>query len=250
MRRRLRLRHLIRLIVPLAALATGFLFEIPPVTVALNVAGQPVPIVLSGTIAQSSESTFDFNLRADLAALQDHITPLLQDEVNQSERCGDRIAIQHATLDPAAPAGRLTVQLHFEKWACFKLMGKESAKRLVGGDGSVELLIRPAVEQGNAIRLDAEVGRIDANGSLGELLRSGSVGNALREKIRASLLKAVRKASNFETMLPPEAQPYLTIASVAFGDTGAGRLALHAAGKLDVPPEKAAGLLETFRGRK
>ncbi len=236
-------------------IAFVFSFEIPPVSVSLNVAGQPVPITVAGTIAESGSGAaaatrlLEFHLRTGLAGLQDHITPVLQTILNKSERCGDRISIQSAELAPVPPAARLTVQLHFEKFACLKVLGKENAKRLVGGNGSIQLLVTPMIEQGNAIRLGAEVEKIDADGSLGELLRSGSLGTALRDKIRESLLKALEKSSGFETALPAEAQPYITISSAVFAADADGRLLLNTGGKLLAPAGKISSLLEQFRNR-
>ena len=42
----------------------------------------------------------------------------------------------------------------------------------MGGDGTVHMVVTPAVEQG-AVRLDAEVGDIEADGSLGNCCAPG-----------------------------------------------------------------------------
>lgn len=144
---------------------------------------------------------------------------------------------------PAAPAARLTVRVHFEKWACFKAFGKENSRKLVGGDGTVQMNLTPAVDRGSAVRLDAEVGDIEADGSLGELLRSGTVGSALREKIRDAILQALHKSADPGAILPPQAQPFATIRSVAFGDEGSGRVALKIGGSLLVPAQQVSSLL-------
>jgi hypothetical protein len=241
---------------PMAALSADLTFEIPPVPVSLNIAGQPVALTISGNISESSarrgegEQAFDLNLHANLADLQDHLTPLMQAELNQSNRCGERISIENATLVPSAPAGRLTVKLHFEKWACIKAFGKENAKRLLGGDGTLEVILTPRVEQGSAVRLDAEIRNIEADGSLGEMLRSGSVGAALQDKIRESLLKAIQKTTDLEPVVPAQARPFVTIQSVVFADGGSGRLALNLAGRLTVPGAQVSAVLEQFRSRK
>jgi len=239
-----------------AALSADFTFEIPPVPVSLNIAGQPGALTISGNISESpakpgeSEQSFHLNLRADLADLQNHLTPLLQAELNQSNRCGERISVENATLVSGAPAGLMTVQLHLEKWACFKAFGKENAKRLLGGNGAVQVILTPRVEEGNAVRLDAEIGNIDADGSLGEVLRSGSVGAALRDKIRAALLKAIQKSADLEAVVPAQARPFVTIQSVAFADGGSGRVALNLAGRLLVPGSRVSSMLEQFRNYK
>ena len=264
------------------ALSADFAVEIPPVSTSLNISGQTVAIAISGDISAApgktgesksgeNDQAFRLNLRADLADFQGHLTPVLQAELNQSNKCGERISVENATLAPAAPAGaastsiatpspaaagaaapagRLTVQLHFEKWACIKAFGKENARRLVAGNGTVEVLLMPRIEQGNAVRLDADVGRIDADGSLGELLRSGSLGPALRDKIREALLKAIQKSADFNVVVPEQARPFVSLQSIAFADAGGGRLSLDLAGRFMAPGANVSSLLDQFRNRK
>jgi hypothetical protein len=241
---------------PAAALSADFTFEIPPIPVSLSIAGQPVTLTISGNISGppashgESEQSFHLNLRGDLSDFQNHLTPVLQAELNQSNRCGERISIEHAVLAPAAPAGRLTIQLHFEKWVCFKAFGKENAKRLLGGNGIVPVILTPRVEEGKTVRIDAEIGNIDADGSLGEVLRSGSVGDAMRDKIREALLKAIQKSADLEAVVPAQARSFVTIQSATFADGGSGRLALNLAGQLLVPGPQVASVLEQFRNRR
>ena len=241
---------------PAAGFGADLVFEIPPVAVSLNIAGQPIALTISGNIAESSarrgegEQAFDLTLHANLADLQDHLTPLMQAELNQNNRCGERISVENATLTPSAPAGRLIVKLHFEKWACIKAFGKDNAKRLLGGDGTVEVILTPRVEQGSAVHLDAEIRNIDADGSLGEALRSSAVGPALRDKIRESILKAIQKTTDLETVVPAQARLFVTIQSVAFADGGSGRLALNLIGQLAVPGAQVSAVLEQFRNKR
>jgi hypothetical protein len=235
-------------LLPLVGLAADISFEIPAVPVSLNIAGQPVTITISGNVSGAPEQPLHLNLRADLTDLQSHMTPLLQGELNQSNRCGERISVERATLVPAAPAGRMTVQLHFEKWACFKAFGKENTTRLVGGNGTVQVLLTPRVGDDQTVRLDAEVGNIDADGSLGELLHS-DYGNTLRDKIREALLKAIQKSSGLETVVPEQARPFVTIQSVEFAERGTGILMLNLAGRVKVPLEQASAVLDQFRKR-
>ena len=224
-------------------------FDIPPVPVSLNVAGQPVAIVVSGNVSGAAEQPLALNLHADLSELQSHMTPLLQAELNQSNRCGERISVEKATLVPAVPAGRMTVQLHFEKWACLKAFGKENAKRLVGGNGSVQVLLTPRVQDGNTVSLDAEIGNIEADGSVGELLHS-DYGATLRDKIRQALLKAIEKSAGLEAVVPAQAQPFVTIQSVEFAERGTGILVLNLSGRLKVPGAQVASVLEQFHNKR
>jgi hypothetical protein len=110
-------------------------------------------------------------LAADLSDLQQNLTGLLSSELDAEDRCGDHIEIQHATLKPQAPSGLAVVQLHYERLVCVKVLGKQQATKLVAGHAVIQLKLKPAVENNNTkLRLMAEVGSIEANGSLGELL--------------------------------------------------------------------------------
>jgi hypothetical protein len=231
-------------------LAAELAFQIPPVPVSIKIAGQAVSIPISGDVSGESEQALHLRLHADLADLQSHLTPILQAELNQSNRCGERISIENSTLIPAAPAGNLTVQLHFEKWACIKAFGKENAKRLLGGNGAVVVILTPRVEDGKAVRLDAAIGRIDADGSLGEALHSGSLGAALRDKIRDALVKAIEKAADLNAVVPEQARPFASIESAVFADGGSNRLQLNLAARLAVPARQASLVLEQLHNRR
>jgi hypothetical protein len=233
------------LALPLLA-ASGF--DIPPVNVSLNVAGQPITIAISGNIAESTGDSMRFTLHAGLADLQAHLTPILKSELDRSDRCGERISIEDAVLRPSAPAASITVHLHVEKWACFKAFGKENTKRLLGGNALVEVKVTPNITEGKAIRLDTEIGKIDADGSLGELLRSGSLGDAFRDKIRESLIGSIVKATSLETLIPSQAQPYTELHSLSFA--GDSTLEFNMEAQLQLSPEQAAIVLAQFRDRK
>lgn len=247
-------------LVAATAFAVDLTFEIPPVPETVEVAGRPVALTLSGEVSGSpappgaNDQSFNLNLRADLGEFQSHLTPLLKTELDRSERCGDRIAIQNATLVPAAPATHLTVQLHFERWICIQALG-DAARKLAGGDATVHVILTPHVEKRAApggdqpVRLDAEVGAIDASGGLTEALRSGPLGTAVREKIREILARAIKKAVDMEGVMPVRTRRYVTIQSIAFVDAGFGRLALDLAGRLTIPGEEVSTVLEEFGNR-
>jgi hypothetical protein len=108
----------------------------------------------------------------------------------------------------------------------------------------------PAVEQDNTqLRLNPEVGEIQADGSLGELLHNGSLGEMIREKIRDSILHAMQKGANLSATLPPAAQPYATIASAQFQDSGAGHLAVQLVGEIRVPRDQLQAVTQQLKSR-
>jgi len=227
--------------------------RIPPVRTTFNVEDQPVTIPASGTITmtarQRDQVAFRLELVADLSDFQQNITGVLRDRLDKSERCGERIEIQHATLTPVDPASVVMAQLHYERWACTKMLGKQTAHRLVGGNAVVQLKLTPVVEDYRTVRLQPGLGTIQADGSLGELLRTGPVEQMLREKISHALLSATEKGTNFSATLPPAAQDFATVRSARFKDAGHGRLAVVLDGEIHITSEQAQLLKNQLQER-
>ena len=171
--------------------AKNLTFKIPPVKIPLTVKDQTVTIMAWAQISMVSSNKdmqiLNLELTADLGELQQNLTALLSAQLDKDDRCGERIQIQRATLLPEYPASVATVQLHFERWACIKAFGKQQAKKLVAGNALIPLRLTPGVEQDNTeLKLVPEVGTIQADGSLGELLRSGTVGEMIQKRRKNS----------------------------------------------------------------
>jgi hypothetical protein len=225
--------------------AEDLTFRIPPVKSSFTVENQSIEISASGFVSRSGPDLFQLKLDADLGSLQENITALLRPQVDRSNRCGERISLERATLAPMAPASLLTAYVHYEKWACAKAFGKEIAKKLVGGNGVIPVKLTPAVD-GNMVRLDPEVGEIQADGSLGEALRSGSFGADLRDKISAKLVSTIQKSTNLGTTLPPGLESVATIRSARFAGNGE-RLSLALEGEIRIQTEKIRALLQEMK---
>lgn len=227
--------------------------RIPPVKTAFNIENQPVSVIASGTITlvarRQDQVAFRLELIADLSDLQQNITNILRSQLNKSDPCGERIDIQHASLTPADPASLITAQLHYERWACTKIFGKRTAHRLVGGNAVVQLRLTPEVEEGRTVRLQPELGAIQADGSLGELLRTGPFEQMLREKATHALLDAANKGTNFSATLPPAAQGFATVRSARFEDSGHGGLAVVLGGDIHLTSEQAQMLKNQLQER-
>jgi hypothetical protein len=227
--------------------------EIPPVKTTLKVEDHPMVITTSGTVTMTSQQrdqvAFRLELVADLSEFQQNITEVLRSQLDKSDRCGERIEIQHATLSPADPASVVTAQLHYERWACTKMFGKQTAHRLVGGNAVVEMKLTPVVEDGRTVRLEPELGTIQADGSLGELLRTGPIEQMLRDKMSHALLSATEKGTNFSETLPPAAQGFATVRSARFKDTGNGRLAVVLDGEIHINSDQAQSLKNQLQER-
>jgi hypothetical protein len=233
------------------AQAEDLTFKIPPVKTAIDIAGQPIAITSWGTISSAlrDPGRFRLALAADLSDLQANVTGLLRAQLDRSDRCGEHIAIQQADIVPAEPASVLTVHLHFERWACAKAFGNQIVKKLVAGNAVVPVRLTPAVEDGVSVRLVPEIGAIQADGSLGEMLNSGSFGETIREKITAALLHAIQKGTALDATLPPALRGLASIRDVRFADGGAGRLRLLFAGEVRVSSQQMQVLLAQLKDR-
>ena len=222
----------------LAQAQTGNLtLKIPPVKISLDLKGQPVEFTAWGAVSAAPSGIFRLAMTVDMGNFQENLTPVLAAQLNRSDRCGERLSLERATLAPAAPSAVLTAYVHYERFACVKAFGKQVVKRLAGGNGVVEVNLVPSVGE-NRIALAAEVRKIDADGSLGELLRSGSLGDSIREKIAASVESAIQKSTNLKLALPAEMESVAAIQTVQFADGGAGRLWLAISGEVRLSAEQ------------
>jgi len=225
------------------ASAQDVVFTLPQVKSVVSIGHQPVPVSASGLLsqiaAQGGQRTFQLVLIADLSQMQQNITDLMRAQLETSATCGERLAIRQATLTPAAPAGLLTLWLHYERWIC---TGQRTATELAEGDGQVEFKLTTALDPPNTLKMTAAFGRIDASGMFGEALRSGSLGDNLRDHVAQSVLSAARAASDFKTALPPAIQNSANLQTAKFQALGVGGLSVVLAGRITLTNEQTAQL--------
>jgi hypothetical protein len=229
-------------------------FKIPPVNIPLTIKDQRVVIVASGLITMVTKdhglNILNLQLTADLNDLQQNMTAVLAAELDKDDRCADRIQIRDATLTPVEPASLAVVQLHYERWLCAKLLGKQEVKRLIGGNAVIQMKLTPWVGPNHMeLRLTPELGPIEADGSLGELLRVGNLGDLLRDKIQAAILSAMQKGLGLGAILPPVLQGAVTIQDVRFKDAGSGRLVVDLDGQVQLTTEQLQALAKQLKGR-
>jgi hypothetical protein len=227
-----------------------YAFNLPPVKNSVTYANQPIDIITSGLVskgvAEGGQNTFKLELTADLSDLQHEITEVLRDQLEKADRCGEQITIRNANLTPAEPASMVDVQLHFERWACF---GKGPGTEMAEGNATIEVKLTPAVGEDGTLRLVPEMKRIDAEGLVGELLRSGSLGETLRDEIKESLLSVVRRSGDFNTTLPPAAKGNAKLERAKFEGTGSGKLMVVLDGEIRVSDERATSLTSELKER-
>jgi hypothetical protein len=226
-------------------------FNLPPVKNSVNVANQPVAITTSGVVSkgqiEAGQNTFTVDVVADMGDLQDNIAGVLRSRVNRANRCGEQIEIQTAALTPQGTAGLVIALVHYERWTCTTMLGRESMNEIVEGNGTVEVKLAPAVSEDGTLRLLAQIGRVDAEGLVGEMLRSGPVGEGLRDRIAESVLDIVREGCDFRAALPAGARGYATLRRAQFQGTGSGRLMVALNGDIRVPNENLAALTSELK---
>lgn len=232
----------------------AFTFGIPLQKISLNIANQPITIPSAGTISVGSsgrnEYTLKVELDSDLSDFQQKLTGLLQSELDKDDPCGDRVTVERATLGPADPSGRAVVQLHYERYTCAKALGKRISRKLVGGNGTIQLKFTPAIEGQKAVQLVPEVESIQADGSLGELLGSGSIGAMVGEKITKALLSGIEKGTDRSLALPPAVQDIAAVDKAQFEDEGSGRLAIVVRGEVKVSAQQVQLLKNQLKERR
>jgi hypothetical protein len=229
-------------------------FKIPAVKIPLSIKDQRVTIVASGLITIAAKThglnVANMELTTDLSDLQQNLTALLGAELDKDDRCADRIQIQDATLTPIEPASLVVVQLHYERWMCAKLFGKQQVQKLIGGNAVIQVKLTPSVgENHTELRLTPELAPIQADGTLGELLRAGNVGGILRDKIPDAILTVMQKGLDLGAILPPALQGDVTIQDARFKDAGSGRLIVTLAGLFQISDEQLQALEKQLKSR-
>jgi hypothetical protein len=222
-------------------------FNLAPLKRSITVASQSIAIttseVISNGVAAGGQSTFKLELTADLSDLQQNITEVLHSQLDKAERCGERIAVQGATFTPSEPSSAVLVQLHFERWTCLGGQASEMAE----GNAAFEVKLTLSVGDDGTLRLTPQIGRVDAQGLIGDLLRSGAPGEALRDRITDSILSAIRQGSDFNTTIPPAARGNATLHGARFQGGGSGKLSVLLDGEIRVSNEQVTTLTSELK---
>jgi hypothetical protein len=239
--------QLLLCIAPIFAAQAGsedLVLKIPPVKTSFDIKGQAVQITAWGAVSGGPQDLFKVALTADLKDLQDNIGALLAAQLNRSDRCGERLSVESATLAPAAPAAVLTAHVHYERWGCAKAFGREIVKRLVGGNAVIAVKLTPSAGA-DGISMASEVQKIDADGSLGEVLRSGSLGASVKDKIASVIEASVRKGLDLKSTLPPAVAAAATLRGAQFVNGAEGRLWISVDGEAHI----AASRIQSLSGK-
>jgi hypothetical protein len=228
-------------------------FKLPTMKNTVYFANQPVVVTTSGAISkgvlEAGQNTFQMELTADMSDLQQTIVDVLHTRLDTSDRCGERVALQTATLTPQESFGLVVAQLHYERWSCTTMFGRENMNEIVEGNGTIEVKLTPAIAEDGTLRLSAQTGRVDAQGLVGDLLRSASLGETLRDKISDSVLTALQQGADFKMALPVETRSYATLRRARFQGTGLGKLIAVFDGDIRVSNDNLAAVTRALQER-
>jgi hypothetical protein len=166
----------------------------------------------------------------------------LRVHLDTSDRCGERIAIQTAELTPRNPAALVVAQLHFERWTCSPVFGQGGMNEIVEGNGTIEIQLTPAVAPDGTMKLVAQIGQVEAQGLIGDLLRSGTLGQTIRDKTAEAFIGMMRQGTDFKNALPSGVRNYAVLRHADFQGTGSGKLVMRLSGEISVSNEQLSAV--------
>ena len=228
-------------------------FNLPTARNTVNFANQAVIVTTAGAISKGVENggqnLFEMELTADMSDLQQTIASVLHAQLDKADQCGERIALQTASLTPQESIGLVVAQLHYERWTCTTMFGRQNMNEIVEGNTTIEVKLTPAVAVDGTLQMAAQLGRIDAEGLVAELLRSGALGEWLRDKIADSTLTALHQGADFNMALPDGTRKYATLKRAKFQGTGSGKLIAVLDGDIRVPNTNLAAVTHALQER-
>lgn len=232
--------------IPSAANGQGFAYNLAPAKNTVNFGGQAMTVTTSGiiskTTSEKSDNTFAVELSDDLSDVQIDITDILRSHLDTSDRCGERIDIQTAELTPRNPAAMVVAQLHFERWTCSPIFGQGGMSEIVEGNGTIEIQLTPAVAPDGTMKLVTQIGQVQAQGLIGDLLRSGSLGQTIRDKTAEVFVSIMRQSTDFKNALPSGVRNYAILRHAEFQGTGSGRLIVRLSGEINVSSDRLSAV--------
>jgi hypothetical protein len=232
-----------------ASSSQDFAFDLPPVRNTITFGDQSISISTSGAVskgvADAGQNSFKLQLTTDLSDLRQNFIAALRSQLDRANRCGERIAVQTATLDAEQPSSLAVMRLHYERWTCFG----GAMNEIVEGNGTIEVKLTPAIAEDGTLQIESTLGHVDAEGLVGDLLRSGSLGDTVREQTTQLLLTTVQRASDFKLTLPPSAQADAKLRRAQFQGAGSGKLLAILDGEIRVADDKVAALTSELQAR-
>jgi hypothetical protein len=219
-------------------------FHLPQVTSSADIGGRHLSIPVAGEAIRSSvtngQSLFDLRLVVDLSDLQDNVAGILRSRLAAAPECGQRIAVQQATLLSQSAESLTVLHLHHERWICPPGVEREGGGQLLvaEGDATVEIKLSPSADSNGDLHLVAKVSHVDADEVFRDSLLTGPLGAKLAGQVGNLVLSTIKKGADLATILPPAAYQAVTIQTARFQAGGADQLRLVLDGQLRFSDEQ------------
>lgn len=245
---------LLRLLLVLVALGIGHVsvraaerFAIPfrAFTLHASIEGRDVAIPVSGTAtAEDLGTALDIraDIVADLADFRAQLGPIVRAKMNRDDDCDAKLRVDTVEFLAEPPVATLVATAHYEKWACF--LGAKT--RLFEQNGEVQVTVTPEVND-DAIAVRFAVTRVDADGVLGELLRTSIFGPWITEQIEQAFPKSLT-VGRLRSALPPALKDVpATLSDVSMQDGGAGTPAIRGTLRLTIAADQLLAMRDALQ---
>jgi hypothetical protein len=195
--------------------------------------------MLSHSGVQGNLRTLKIYITADLSDLQQNIARIMGEEVDFARRCGERVLVREASIQPAPPASSLMLRLHYERWTCSGGLEQSVSTEIAESDGVAEIRLVPAVDKGNVFKLVPQFQHIEASGMMADALRTGNLGADLLQETADVVRAAAEASADFKVTLPAVIESGAMLQKAEFQDIGAGSFTLLFEGEVQISGQQA-----------
>jgi hypothetical protein len=209
-------------------------FTMPARKSSVTIGGQAIGLTTSAVVMRATgvDGLYKVEATTDLSDLQDNFSGVLGAMIDREERCGERIRVQQATLDPDIPSSKAMARLHYERWVCSA--GYGGTREMSEGNATVNLKLTVGLDASGQAGISTELEQVEADRFFGDLLKSGELGAQLRAKTSAAVMAAL---ANVKTAVP--GAEGATARSVRFVSPREGELSVVVGGELRMSAEQA-----------
>jgi hypothetical protein len=223
-------------------------FTMPARKSSVTIGGQAIGLTTSAVVMRATgtdglytDGLYKVEATTDLSDLQDNFSGVLGAMIDRDERCGERIHVQQATLDPAIPLSTAMARLHYERWVCST--GYGGTREVSEGNATVNMKLTAGLDASGQAGISTELEQVQADRFFADLLKSGELGAQLRAKTSAAVMAAL---ANVKTAVP--GAEGATARSVRFVSPREGELSVVVGGEMRMSAEQAKemeGLVKT-----
>lgn len=183
---------------------------------------------------------------SDLSDFQAGIPDIIRSQLNHNDDCNYILNLHTISLTPYGTSLRIYTAGHYEDWECPWMdtpfgrldLGKH---RLFEQNGDITAFVTPHTD-GTSVWLNVNVGAINADGLLGNVLDTDWFGPWIRDMIVQSLPQVVQIGRIVDVLPPALRDATIRILDISFYDRGGGRLGLRTSASATVSQEYAASV--------